>query len=198
MDSPRLQAIPAAARHDRVHRESALKLAREKFLAGERIELGQMAQELGVSRVTLHRWVGTRDALIVQVVWPLTQGTLEREWANVESLPGVRVPRLVGGYLRANLFQGPAQRFLLEENERAMRIFTLASYGYQPLLLAAVRRYLNEDVQAGRLTPHLSLDELAYATLRIAESFAYLPTITGQAPDADGAQRVLEALLSGQ
>ncbi|SFK07313.1 QsdR family transcriptional regulator [Amycolatopsis sacchari] len=178
-------------------RAKALELAKRKYLAGERLDIGRLAQELGVNRVTLQRWVGTRDALIVEVVWPLTQATLDREWAKVESLPGPRVPPLVGGYLRANLFRGPAQRFLLEENERAMKIFTLASYGYQPRLVAAVRGYLEDDVRTGRITSRLSLDELAYATVRIAESYAYLPTITGQNPDPAGAERVLDAFLGG-
>ncbi len=185
-------------RSDRICRADVLNLAKRKFLAGERVDIGQMAQELGVSRVTVHRWVGTRDALLVEVVWPLAEATLTCEWAKVESLPGVRVPRLVGGHLRAWLFESGARRFLLDENERAMKIFTLASYGYQPKLVATVRGYLERDVTSGRTTTCLSLDELAYATVRIAESYAYLPTITGQNPDPAGAQRVLEAFLGGR
>lgn len=181
----------------RASREDALRLARRTFLAGERIDIRQLAAELGVNRVTMQRWVGTRDELIVEIVWPLTQATLEQEWAHVEALPGLRLPRLVSGYLRANLFQGPAQRFLVEENERAMRIFTMASYNYQPRLVAAVRGFLEQEVGSGRMTSRLSLDELAYITVRIAESFAYLPTITGGDPDPDGAERVLDVFLGG-
>ena len=51
----------------RVGRADALALAKRKYLAGDRLDIGQLAQELGVNRVTLHRWVGTRDALIVEV-----------------------------------------------------------------------------------------------------------------------------------
>jgi AcrR family transcriptional regulator len=178
-------------------RRDALELARRKYLTGERIDIRQLAGELGVNRVTLHRWVGTRDELIVEIVWPLTEATLAQEWAKVERLPGLRLPRLVSGYLRANLFQGPAQRFLLDENDRAMRIFTMASYGYQPRLVNAVRGFLELELGSGRLQSRLSLDELAYITVRIAESFAYLPTITGDDPDPDGAERVLAAFLGG-
>lgn len=171
-------------------------MASRQYLAGERIDIMQLAQKLGVNRVTLHRWVGTRDALLAEVVWPLTEATLEAEWAKLESSPGPRVARLVGAHLRATLAQPGARRFLDEENERAMKIFTHASFGYQPRLVAAIRRYLELDAESGRMTPSLTLDELAYATVRIAESYAYLPTITGQEPDAEGAERVLEVFLS--
>ena len=43
------------------------------FWPGERIALGQMADELGVSRATLYRWVGARDALLLEVLWRLTE-----------------------------------------------------------------------------------------------------------------------------
>lgn len=184
----------ATGQRTRVGRADALALAKRKFLSGERLDIGQLAQELGINRVTLQRWVGTRDALIVAVVWPLSQATLTKEWAKVEALPGPRIPRLVGGYLRANL-QGPARRFLLDENERAMKLFTLAAYGHQPLLVAAIRGYLQLDHDSGRIPLRLPLDDLAYAVERIAVSYAYLPTISGHDPDSAGAERVLEALL---
>jgi len=50
----------------------ALRLARRKFLAAQRIDMTSLAAELGVNRVTLYRWVGSRDALMVEVGgrWP--------------------------------------------------------------------------------------------------------------------------------
>jgi hypothetical protein len=49
----------------------ALRLARRKFLAAHRIDMTRLAAELGVNRVTLYRWVGSRDALMVEVLWSL-------------------------------------------------------------------------------------------------------------------------------
>jgi AcrR family transcriptional regulator len=54
----------------------ALRLARRKFLAAQRIDMTSLAAELGVNRVTLYRWVGSRDALMVEVVWSLAAQTL--------------------------------------------------------------------------------------------------------------------------
>src|SRR5947207_13651684 len=55
----------------------AFRLARRKFLAGERIDMGGLADELGVNRVTLYRWAGSRAQLLVEVVWSVAARTLE-------------------------------------------------------------------------------------------------------------------------
>src|SRR5262245_12296676 len=94
--SPTMARMPPA----RVGRDDAVRLATKKYLAGERLDIGKIADDLGVNRVTLHRWVGTRDALILEVVWPLAEAALAAQWARFESSPGPRVPRVVGGYLR--------------------------------------------------------------------------------------------------
>src|SRR2546428_3195536 len=56
----------------------AFRLARRKFLAAERIDMSALADELGVNRVTLYRWVGSREQLLVEVVWSLAQRPLEK------------------------------------------------------------------------------------------------------------------------
>ena len=53
----------------------AFRLARRKFLAAERIDMSALADELGVNRVTLYRWVGSREQLLVEVVWSLGSRT---------------------------------------------------------------------------------------------------------------------------
>src|ERR687897_998933 len=54
----------------------AFRLARRKFLAAERIDMSALAEELEVNRVTLYRWVGSREQLLVEVVWSLGSRTL--------------------------------------------------------------------------------------------------------------------------
>jgi AcrR family transcriptional regulator len=56
----------------------AFLLARRRFLSGERIDMGQLAAELGVDRTSLFRWVGNRDALLSEVLWSLAAPTLDR------------------------------------------------------------------------------------------------------------------------
>ena len=51
--------------------QDALRLARRGFQAAERIDMSALADELGVNRVTLYRWVGSRERLLVEVIWSL-------------------------------------------------------------------------------------------------------------------------------
>lgn len=173
----------------------AYALARSKYLAGQRIDLGQIADELGVNRVTLYRWVGTRDDLIVEVIWRLSEQTLSQEWEKAADLSGPRVPALLVGFLRASWSHPGGRHFLETENERMMRLTTIASHGYQPRFLAAVRYYLSLDIEAGRIAIDVGIDDLAFVCVRIAESFHYRPSIDETPFDGDAAERVLTALL---
>ncbi|WP_051026927.1 QsdR family transcriptional regulator [Nocardia higoensis] len=190
-----LQRALAGPGHRKPEPIDAFRAARRCFLRGERVDVGRLAAELGVNRVTLYRWVGSRDQLLVEVIWSLTEASLREQWERARHRPGSRVPALLAGYLRSVLEQPGARAFVLEENERAMRLLTLASNGFQPRLVRAVAAYLEQDLADGRISTTLSVDELAYASVRIGESFHYLPTIAGAPPDPDGAERVLAALL---
>ena len=54
----------------------AFKLARRTWQDGERVDMSALARELGVNRVTLYRWVGSREQLLVEVIWSLAERTL--------------------------------------------------------------------------------------------------------------------------
>jgi AcrR family transcriptional regulator len=58
--------------------EDAIDLARVRFLQGERIEMRTLAQDLGIGRTTLYRWVGEREELIEEVFAGLVD-----EWFRV-------------------------------------------------------------------------------------------------------------------
>ena len=49
----------------------AFKRARRMWLKGERIHLAPLADELGIGRATLFRWVGNKDLLVGAILWSL-------------------------------------------------------------------------------------------------------------------------------
>jgi len=69
----------------------AVRLARRRWLAGERVDMSAMAAELDVNRVTLYRWLGSREALLVDIVWELAEQTL----ADVDARTRGRGPERV-------------------------------------------------------------------------------------------------------
>jgi AcrR family transcriptional regulator len=195
MTKPRDTAAPPTAAQPRRGRDEAIRLAKRRYLDGQKIDISAIAQEMGVNRVTLHRWVGTKDSLLVEVIWSLTERSLSQAWEELRDTPGPRVPKALGRHLRATLEQPGARQIALQHDEHFMRLMTLSSYGYHPRLVALIRGYIAEDLAGHRVHSSLSLDDLAYATVRIADSYHYLPTITGQLPDPEGAERVLGELL---
>jgi AcrR family transcriptional regulator len=173
----------------------ALRLARRRFLAAQRIDMTALAAELGVNRVTLYRWVGSRDALLVDVVWSLAEPTLAAVDAQVDATGGERIVQVVTGFLDAVITNPGMRRWVSEEGELAMRLLTRHDTGFQPRLIEAVYELLREETDAGRLDLPADLGEVAYVLVRVIESYTYLDLILGEQPDAARAEPIVRMLL---
>ena len=175
--------------------ERALRVARRRFLAPERIDMSALAEELGVNRVTLYRWIGSRDKLLVEVVWALAEQALGFAKSQTNAQGAERIVETVTRFLRLVIDNAGMQRWLSEEGEHAMRLLTRHDGGFQPRLIQAVEDLLGEEADAGRLALPVELHELAYVIVRVIESYTYLDLITGEAPDAGRAEPILRMLL---
>ena len=173
----------------------AIRLARRKFLAAQRIDMTGLAAELGVNRVTLYRWVGSRDELLVQVLWSLASATLANAAAAVRARGSERIVRVITGFLDAVITNAGMRRWLAEEGELAMRLLTRHDTGFQPRLIEAVYELLREEADAGRLDLPADLREVAYVLVRVIESYTYLDLILGERPEAARAEPIVRMLL---
>jgi AcrR family transcriptional regulator len=173
----------------------ALRVARRRFLAAERIDMSALAEELGVNRVTLYRWFGSRDRFLVEVIWSLARGTLDDVDASVAESGAERIVAIAVAFLERVIENRGMQRWLAEEGEHAMRLLTRHETDFQPRLILAVEALLREEDGAGRLGLPVDLHELAYVIVRLIESYAYLDLITGERPDAGRARPILRMLL---
>lgn len=175
--------------------EDALSLAREQFLSPERIDMSTLADDLGVNRVTLYRWFGSRDRLLVEVVWSLADGMLTDAQRSARGRGSDRIVRVVGRFLDAVIGNPGWRRWLEEEGEHAMRLLTRRETDFQPRLIAAVEELLCAETATGALDVPVDLHELAYVIVRLIESYTYLDLITGERPDARRAEPILRMLL---
>src|SRR3989442_15659453 len=151
----------------------ALAAARRRFLRGERVEMQALADELQISRVTLHRWVGNRDLLLGEVIWSLAEPTLRAARAATRATGAAGIAEVAGRYLQA-AYEAPWMRAYLErEGEIALRVLTTDRSAMQRRSVEATRALLAAEVDAGRLAPAMDLDDLAYIIVRIGESFLY-------------------------
>jgi AcrR family transcriptional regulator len=175
----------------------AFRRARRTFLDGQRVDMGLLSHDLGVNRATLYRWVGSREQLLVEILWSLTHRTFEKLLANPDTVHRARSrsAAVLDGWLRAVIASTAMQAFVQNEGDLALRLLTTRAMDYQSRLLGFIRGLLADDLHAKRLRTEIPIEDLTYVVVRIIESYVYLSLITGEQPDADRASRVLQALL---
>lgn len=199
---PSPQHPPAGTAIARPTALDAFRLARRTFLAGERVDMQTLARTLHVDRVTVYRWVGSREQLLTEVLWSLIEPTIVnlRE-AHCRPSPAASGPSpaaaVVTGTVRAVIANPGMQRFIDREGDLALRLLTTKASGFEARLVAELADLLRQETEAGRLTAVVPADDLPYVLVRIMESYVYLGLITGEHPDPDRAARVINALLPG-
>ena len=171
----------------------AFRLARRAFMAGERIDMGAIATELGVNRATLYRWVGSKELLLGEVISAFARETLRRA---DEEVPG-RGPRHVAEVVVRVLDQihtfAPMRAFLERDPQYALRVLTSVESIVQ---LSAVEA-MHEVLVANEIESEADLADLAYVVVRIGESFLYSDLLIGAEPNVAKAGLMVRILLGG-
>jgi AcrR family transcriptional regulator len=169
----------------------ATRLARRRWLDGQRVDMSAMAAELDVNRVTLYRWLGSREALLVDIVWALAEQTLADVDAEIGGRGAERVVAVVTSFTEVVIANPGMQRWLSDEGELAMRLLTRSDRGFQPRLIRWVETLLERE----RVDLDADRREVAYVIVRVIESYTYLDLILGERPEARRAEPILRLLL---
>jgi AcrR family transcriptional regulator len=190
---------PAASRADK--RSARIVAAAARWIQdGKRLDMQGLADELGVSRVTLFRRVGSREALLSKALWMLTQCTLETAAARWEAerpegelhTPGT------GRHLNAMVAQSKGLRRLLDDEPAlAIRVLTDPRGQVQAGLVAFIEELLRRDIKEFGLITLIEPDALAHVLVRLGESFLYADVLAGRRPDVETANRLQRALVEG-
>jgi AcrR family transcriptional regulator len=172
--------------------------AMQTYLEGRRLDMGELADQLGVSRATLYRRVKNRDQLLGAVIWSLMQRVFETAYEEAQSLTGVERIEAASRYFMTIVHaQAPFQRWLEQEPEAALRILTSKHGPIQASVVARMQALIAEEEQAGRLKLSIDRHTLAYVIVRIGESFLYADVIADNDPDLELAVKLIGRLLRG-
>ena len=185
-------ALADEASQRRVTPVDVFKLARQWWLDGRRLNLGALADEVGVSRATIFRWVGNRDLLLAEILWSMYSQVLN---AAIKEAEGTGAEYVVDVYRRiGEVIVGfePLRRFLLQDPQYALRVLTSDATDYHDRLVA------DEQVERGDLDPQLETDELAELIVRINEGCLYSDLIAGREPAIERACKALRLLLASR
>ena len=175
--------------------ERAFRLARRKFVAGERLDMQVLAAELKVDRTTLFRWVGNRDQLIAAIFVSLTEPAVRDADERAGRSGGERIALTAQLYADTIIGSGFFQSYLRRESDRALRLLTSKASPVQSEVVRVFERMVEQERDRGNLGHAMSSHDLAYIIVRIIESFIYADTITGEPPDATKVGASVAALL---
>ncbi|MBD0322947.1 MAG: TetR/AcrR family transcriptional regulator [Aldersonia sp.] len=182
-----------SAESQRPNALTAFKVSRRWFEQGRRIEMQELAAELDVSRATLFRWVGSRDVLLAEIIWSLVKPALRGVLETTSGHGPARVAAIMGGFAAEIDAVEGLHRFMEREPERALRLITTRRGTVQQRAVAHVENILRQEISPESFV--LPSHELAYLLIRILESFAYTPLITGEPADPRRVEQATAALL---
>ncbi len=188
-------ATPPAARPIR-----AVALAARWVRDGRRLEMQGLADELGMSRVTLFRQAGNREELLSNALWVLTDVTLvmaTRRWEAERPEGALRSPG-TGRHFNAIVSRSQGLRRLLDDEPAlAIRVLTDPRGRVQTGVVAFIEALLRRDEAECGLVPLIEPGALAYALVRLGESFLYADVLAARQPDVATADRLQQALVEG-
>jgi AcrR family transcriptional regulator len=184
-----LQPVPLFRRPTR---QDALELAEAVFLNGERVDMQALASQLGVSRVTIFRWVGSREQLLEQVLDGLTSTFVATARAQAEGDGEDRVLDFVRRLMTATARFEPARRFVAREPQLALRLL-LAEDGVVHQRLAEGLRHVLTD--AGLAANPDQLKSFVDVLVQVGTALEWATLAIGDEPQIERTVEIGRALL---
>lgn len=178
-----------------IDQNTVLAAARQAFVTKGRIEVGELAQTVGVNRSTIYRRFKGRDGLLAEVIWGMSELALDTAHRRAAGTGAAKIANTLGEFAAIANRDASFRGFLAREPERAFKVMTTWGGGVQPRIVGKVSDFLVEHVDAGDLSPTLPVDDLALILVRITETFVYANLITGEKPDPVKVRQACAAML---
>lgn len=176
-------------------RAQVLDAARAQFLAERRVDVTVIARKLGVSRATIHRWFGSRDRLVGEVIATELEQLIAGIRKHVRQRGAEGLLELFDRINRALSKSRPLRRLVEDEHGAALRLLTSSGGVVQPRAVELVQELIEREVSAGRYTPPADPAVLAYAIVRLAEAFIYNDAAFGIRGDHERLREIEAGLL---
>jgi AcrR family transcriptional regulator len=179
----------------RATRSDALAAARRHFLDAERLDMVALANELGISRMTLYRWTGSRDQLLVDVITAELLELVELCTRGAEGIGAMRLEQIVGQFVEG-VAQAPSLRgFLANEGAAGVQLLTAPNGPLRPRIVTTLLHLIREEVDASSYVPPASPEILADGIVSLGERYLHNggdPTLN---PDPTSARVIVRLLL---
>jgi len=173
--------------------QDALDIARTAFLDDERVEIGVLAAQLSISRVTLYRWFGTREKLIEQVLVQLAGVFAAAAEGEAEGDGDERILDFTRRIMNATVHSQPLRGFVEREPQLALRLLIGERGEVHNRVLDAL-----SDVVAHTYSPERAkaLEHNIDVVVRVATALQWGTLAIGEEPKTEEAVEILRILLN--
>lgn len=171
----------------------ALGIARQMFVAGERVDMRDLANRLDVGRSTLYRWVGDREQLISEVLADLSRHTWELARAGAKGRGLNRAIDVLRRFMTYTSDFLPLRDFVQREPELALRILLRENSPVSRVIRDGVSHAVAEH--APEIHAQVSREVLE-AVAEACTALEWTPVIIGQTPNIERALALAKTILS--
>ncbi|WP_084654454.1 QsdR family transcriptional regulator [Nocardia altamirensis] len=172
--------------------DPVLAVALAMFIQDGWIDVRKLGTEAGVSRATLYRRYVDRDRILGEVVWSQASADLVALRARYRGKGADGIAQTVDGLLRLSAERSSMRTFLTEHTDVALRVLTSQHGVVQRRFIGSVAEWITEEIGA---PADIDTETLAYAVVRLGESFYYREYITGESGGLDAAAVIIGRLL---
>ena len=171
---PRRRGRPSNA-----SKEIAFEAARTAYRSSQRLDMTAIAADLGVGRVTLHRWFGTREDLASEILYQEYSAAFDSARRRAAGRGRDRIIDTLARLQAAIAGDAALAALLAEEPKVALRILTSSGGGFQPRVVESIAQLIRDAEREDGYRPPIDVDTLAYALVRVAEAFVYNDAVVG-------------------
>lgn len=158
-------------------------LARNTWLEGKRISFENLSKAVGVSRVTLYRWQGSREQLIEDIIWSFAKPALDRICNEVPGEGVMHTVEVLRRFMSAAGRFEPLRRFVQANPTTSVRMQTLNTATAHGRLIEATATHLMRQESQGHMALTISARELAELIITTNCALLYGSIIRDEPPD---------------
>lgn len=176
--------------------EDLFKHALKMYWSSHRVDMQALSSITGISRRTLYRRVQDRKALVRKIHWYNARTLLAKGLAASRALNGAqRLIAVYSDFMHTARGTQHSSQANTPRTDDSLEEITAKQRNVHSQLVQFVRRFLAIETQAGQFESDLPLDALAFAIVRMGESFLYSEVLTGESSDYRFSVEMISRLL---
>jgi AcrR family transcriptional regulator len=173
----------------------AFRVARDRFVRGDRIDMVAIAADLHIARATLYRWTGDRDQLLADVISAELLEIVGYADRTAEGRGCRRLEQMIGAFL--DIVAGsPALRALIaHEGASGVLMLTSPTGPIRPRIVQTLTQIIRRECEDGGYRPPADPQILADGIVSLGERYLHNggdPTLN---PDPATAKTIVALLL---